>query len=959
MKFRFLNASLFLALIFVISSVAAFAAELESHRARLLMDSNWRFHLGDDWGLSENLAKAGESDGPAKTNFDDSDWRLLNLPHDWATELPFDKKANSEHGYKPIGSGFPQNSVGWYRRVFTLTDADRGKRLWLEFDGVYRDCRVFLNGFLLEHHESGYNSFRCDITDLASCGGKNVVAVRVDASQFEGWFYEGAGIYRHVWLEKTGPLAIAPNGTFVYSSFKTSAPEGAATLHLESQVVNSKSNSADAKVNWRILGPDEKVIADTTQSATMDSLETKTIGQTAEVSAPILWSPESPKLYKLITTVESGGNIVDRTETTFGIRTLAFDTTNGFILNGKPYVIKGVCLHQDHAGVGLALPDALQYFRVLKLKEAGCNAIRTSHNEPTEELLDACDHLGVLVMDENRRLGSDVQNLSYLKQQICRDRNHASVFIWSLANEEHSYQRTDVGARVFLTMQNLAHQLDPTRLCTAAMDGRADGKADGFSSVMDVQGFNYINRGDMDAFHKSNPAIPCIGTEEVSAYYTRGIYENTKTYQSAYDENKPDYGTTAEAWWTFYSARPWASGSFIWTGFDYRGEESPYHWPNISSEFGIVDACGFPKDVFYYYQSWWADKPVLHLMPHWNWKGRENQEIDVRCFSNCEEVELFLNGQSLGKKKMPKNSHLRWSVKYAPGTLSAKGYADGSVIAEEKIETTGAAAAVQLASDRSTIHADGEDVSVFSVSVVDAQGRVVPMANNLIHFELSGPGKIIGVGNGDPACHEPDIYWSQCAVHSVALDRSWRWKTVSNVRNQQQPEFGVNCDDSSWKVADVRSQDGPLHEHEQAVFRTRFQVTNKDLQSDAVELSLGRIDDDGFIYVNGQYVGDGHVSQMPAVFELKPFLHPGENIIAVGVANDLGPGGLSRGVTLKFRSLPPLLRWQRSVFNGLAQVLVQSVNQPGAIKLTATGEGLSAATKTIEAEPEKPRPSVP
>jgi beta-galactosidase len=952
MTFPFLRTLFFLLFISVTLNPPLFAAD-ESPRERISLDPGWKFHLGDEWGLCEDLAKAAQSSGPAGIHFNDFDWRSVNLPHDWVVELPFDPQADYNHGYKPVGRAYPKNSIGWYRRSFLLTGADLGKRLSLEFDGVYRDCRVYVNGYVLAHHESGYNGFRCDITDVANYEGKNVVTLRVDASEYEGWFYEGAGIYRHVWLEKTSPVAVAPDGIFVYSTFQNNLPDGPSTVHVDTQVLNAQNTPATATVTSEILNSDEQAVAGMKEVETMAPWENRKFGRTAEVASPSLWSPESPKLYKLVTTIESGGKIVDREETRFGIRTLGFDTTNGFSLNGHPYPIKGACLHQDHAGVGSALPDALQTFRIMKLKEMGCNAIRTSHNEPTAELLDACDRVGMLVMDENRRCGSDDQNLAYLQQQIVRDRNHPSVFIWSLANEEHAIQQSEVGARIIATMQNLAHQLDPTRLCTAAMDGRANGKADGFSSVLDVQGFNYIHRGDMDVFHRSNPDIPCIGTEETSAYYTRGVYQNTATYKSAYDENKPDYGTTAEQWWNYYSARPWASGSFMWTGFDYRGEESPFRWPNISSEFGSVDLCGFPKDVFYYYKSWWTEKPVLHLMPHWTWPGREGQDIDVRCFSNCEEVELFLNGVSLGRQKMPKNSHLQWMVKYAPGTLSAKGYVNGEVVAEDKVETAGAPASVQLVPDRGTIQADGGDVSVVTVSATDAQGRPVPIANNLIYLQLSGPGKIIGVGNGDPACHEPDVYIPKNSVRSVSLDEGWRWKPVPNV-HQNQPEFGTDYNDLSWETADVQSKQGQLQEHQQAVFRTSFAVTDKDLEGDAAELTFKQIDDDGFIYVNGVQVGKSHLREMPKSFDVKPFLHVGDNTIAVGVDNIGGPGGLTQGVTFDYQDQVPSPDWQRSLFNGLAEVLVQSTKDPGEIKLTAAAAGLSSADQVIESTAAKP-----
>ena len=398
------------------------------------------------------------------------------------------------------------------------------------------------------------------------------------------------------------------------------------------------------------------------------------------------------------------------------------------MLNGKPYTIKGTCNHQDHAGVGSAMPDALQYYRVEKLKEMGCNAIRTSHNPPTPELLEACDRLGLLVMDENRRMDTNEYEMNELKSLILRDRNHPSVFIWSLGNEEMYLQGTkgtneaitrdvahEAAIRVVTPMQNLAHELDPTRLCTVAMNG---GWGDGISTVIDAQGFNYHTR-DIDNFHKKFPAQPAIGTETASTRVTRGVYADDKTlgYVSAYGSNGVE---RAWQWWPYFATHPFTSGGFVWTGFDYRGEPTPYKWPCINSHFGLMDTCGFPKDIYYYYQSWWTDQPVLHLMPHWNWPGKEGQTVDVRCFSNCKEVELFLNGKSLGKQTMQPNWFLDWNVKYEPGVLSAKGYDDGRLVAETRAETTGAPAAIQLSPDRSTVNADGEDVSVVNVSVVDA-----------------------------------------------------------------------------------------------------------------------------------------------------------------------------------------------------------------------------------------------
>ena len=946
-----------------LATMNLFAADDSSPRERLLLDFGWKFHLGNEWGAGISWAKAGTGSGPASMSFSDASWRTVNLPHDWAVELPFDSTADGSHGFKPVGPGFPQTSVAWYRRTFDLPETDTGKRLWLEFDGVFRDCDVFVNGWFVGHHNSGYDSFRYDITDVANYGGKNIIAVKVDASQFEGWFYEGAGIYRHVWLVKTSPVAIAPDGIFVYSKFSNNIPEGQATIQLKAKVVNRRKDISVAEVNWNIISPDGKTIKESGTPETSEIAPESEIEFSREIDlkSPILWSPESPELYKLVTTVEVDGKVVDQKETEFGIRTVAFDPNQGFLLNGKPYELKGTCNHQDMAGVGAALPDRLQYFRVEKLKEMGCNAIRTSHNAPTPELLEACDHLGMLVMDENRLLGSDAANLARFEGQIRRDRNHPSVAIWSLANEEFTVQDTPAGKRVADTMQTLLRQLDPTRPITYAAPVGDDYEAN-INSVIEVRGWNYHVGPDMDNYHREHPDQPEVGTEQGSTVSTRGIYvtDPARGYVSAYDINAQPWSSTAESWWSYFAKRPWLSGGFIWTGFDYRGEPTPYGWPCINSHFGVMDMCGFPKDLYYYYQSWWTDKPVLHLLPHWNWPGKEGQDINVWCFSNCKEVELFLNGKSLGRKTMKPNSHLAWTVKYEPGTLSAQGYdKDGKLIATTKVETTGAPAAVQLEPDRATINADGEDVSVITVSIRDGQDRIVPVATNRVEFDLEGPGNILGVGNGDPSCHEPDIYLPKLRSQTVAINDNWRWKPVTNVYDSNLPELETGYDDSSWEKADPQSASGPLDGRAQAVFRGKIQVTGEQLNSESVELCFGMIDEDGWVYVNGRKAGESHDWQSSPSFDVKRLLHPGENVIAVAVANWNGLGGINKGVTLRLGEKPEIPQWQRSVFNGLAQIIVQSTKTPGEIKLTARAEGLSPATMVIQTRPCTPQPCVP
>jgi beta-galactosidase len=730
-------------------------------RERLLLDRNWRFHFGHasdpardfGYGKDSEFAKSGELFSPSSARFDASAWRALDLPHDWAVELPYvdDPELNS-YGDHPVGRDFPATSVGWYRRVFTLPASDAGRRISLDFDGIFRDATIALNGRLVGRNASGYAPYHADISDIATYGGTNVLVVRVDATEREGWFYEGAGIYRHTWLTKTTPVHVAHWGTFVTT---TTTRGGHAVVGVATDVDNDSDDPVTVRVRQTLRDPSgSAVISMTSAAVRIGPWDRATMTQRLPVSRPALWSVATPSLYTVDTVVESANAVVDHYTTPFGIRTMRFDANTGFWLNDQRVELQGTCNHQDHAGVGSALPDRLQSYRVERLKAMGCNAYRTSHNPPTPELLDACDRLGLLVLDETRMFSPEPEGLSQLERMVRRDRNHPSVFAWSLANEEGADQGNARGARMISTMRRHVRQLDPTRPVTAAMNG---GWGKGFTDVVDVQGFNYF-LGDIDAIHHAFPAKPMMGTEVASTLSTRGIYANDKQrgYMSAYDVNKPGWGATAEGWWPYFAARPFLAGGFVWTGFDYRGEPTPYEWPCTSSHFGIMDTCGFPKDNFYYYRAWWDATPSLHLFPHWNWAGREGQPIDVWVHANVERVELLLNGTSLGTQQVPRQSHVQWTVPYAPGTIEARGFhGDTQVLTDTRV-TTGPASAVTLRADRATINADGQDVAVIIVQVVDAQGRVVPTADDQIVFAISGAGTLIGVGNGNPSSHEPD-----------------------------------------------------------------------------------------------------------------------------------------------------------------------------------------------------------
>ena len=767
-------------------SIARAAATDEggaSPRQRLLLDFDWRFHLGNtsdqtlDFGYGAprregTFAKASFVAEVGEHDFDDSSWRLLDLPHDWAVELPFiatektysegseQKLVNYGEGRKPIGRDFSATSIGWYRRKIVLPSGTEGKRVHLEFDGVFRDAVVILNNHFIGRNLSGYAPFSFDITDYLVPGKPNQLTLRVDATLAEGWFYEGTGIYRHVWLTIADPLHVPQWGSFV------SATPGAAgtQVRVETEVANHSDRPESVLLSTVITDPSgASVLTVQSEPQKIGPWESAVILSQGVVNSPALWSCEQPNLYRALTTVQAGTGLTDQVQTTFGIRSIRFDADKGFFLNDKPVKIKGTCNHQDHAGVGSALPDQLQQDRVELLRASGSNACRTSHNPPTPEFLDACDRAGMLVMDETRLMASTPEGLSQLERLIKRDRNHPSIILWSLANEEPD-QGSQVGAHIVTSMKRTAKRLDPTRPVTAAMNG---GWGRGITNVVDVQGFNYAGAGgeggagtgkNIDAFHRKFPALPTIGTETASVWTTRGIYKKdpAKAFATGYDTDYPGYTMSAEGWWTVYAEREYLAGGFAWTGFDYRGEPSPFDDSGISSPMGMLDLCGFPKDSYFYYRSWWQAEPVVHLFPHWNWAGQEGRNVDVWCYSNLDEVELFVNGRPAGKTIMRRNSHVQWKVLYQPGRIEARGYRGGKAVLASIRETTGPAATLKLTPNRPAMRANREDLTSVKVEALDSKGRLVPIAANLVQFKLQGAGRLVGVGNGDPGCHEAD-----------------------------------------------------------------------------------------------------------------------------------------------------------------------------------------------------------
>jgi beta-galactosidase len=764
------------------SAAVSAALAAAGPRRRELMDAHWLFQAQRVSPSHHPLAArqaASVAIPETAADFNDAAWRVVQLPHDYIVEGKYSPKAHRGHGFLPV---YP----AWYRKHFHLPAADSGKSVWIDFEGVYRDAHVYLNGQFLGRHGGGYTPFRFDISKAANFGGNNVLAVHVDPTKFEGWWYEGGGIYRHVWLNVADHVHVEPWGVYVVSEVHDVAAQPSADLTISTSVVNQSQEQQPCTIQSDIFDPLGNSIATMSGELTIAAGQSANLKQIVQLPHVSLWSLEDRNIYTLVTQVYRGGALVDSHTQRFGIRTLRYDAKTGFYLNEKHVELQGTCNHQDFVGVGIGAPDSLWYWRVRKLKEIGCNAIRCSHNIMAPAFYDACDELGMLVMDENRRLGDGYgekthvgepyKKMWHVDEMVLRDRNHPSIIMWSLCNEEYMVQNTSYGKKVFAALMKSVHQYDRTRPITCAMSGNWskarthgwDATEDfqhlhGFETVENLQGCNY-DPFNYDRFHRAYPHLRMFGSEIGSNTSDRGVYKTDipAGLVSAYHGNP-------QKSWQPVATRPFIAGGFVWTGFDYRGEPTPCGWPSINSHFGLLDMCGFRKDVAMYYQAWWGDKPLVHIFPHWNWPGQEGKTIRVWCYSNCDEIELRVNGISHGRKKMPRLLHLQWDVQYQPGHIEAYGYNKGVLTALHRIETTGTPAAILLTPDRYTLRADGQDTVPVAVSLVDSAGRIVPTANNRVRFSVSGAGINAGVGNGDPACLEPNQAAFRSAFNGLCM----------------------------------------------------------------------------------------------------------------------------------------------------------------------------------------------
>ncbi len=796
----------------VLSFVVQARAE-DSVRTRQRIDFDWKF-------LQSN------ADNAQVVNYDDSKWQAVNLPHDWSIYGPFDVNAAAGRygGYLPTG-------IGWYRKNLHVPDSDKGKQLALEFDGIYEYSQVWINGHLLGLRPYGFISFIYDITPYVNFGGDNTIAVQVDNSrQTNCRWYSGSGIYRDVWLITTDALRIPQWGTYVTTP-KVSADN--ATVNLVAQVDNRRAQAASYDYVCTILDGDGKEVQSSSGSGQVAAGDSGQLSAQLSVDHPKLWSIDTPSLYTLRVQLKSGGNIIDQYDTPFGIRDIEYDVNKGFSINGQHVKLNGVCLHGDGGAVGTAVPPGIWRRRLMELREMGCNAIRASHNPPDPDFLDLCDQLGFCVMDEAFDEWADrktqvSQGYHTLFREwhdrdvtdfVLRDRNHPSVVLWSAGNEIPD-QTNPHGAAVATELVGLFHKLDPTRPVTAACDNvYAEPRSayPEFLAALDIVGYNYVDRWRDRAYlyysidRQAYPQRKFIGTEDSSMGGVRGNYGNPfvsptlpTTQPVATQPTVPTRGPAAlaatnlrrarstpyprinvEQLWGFVGAYDYVCGDFMWTGIDYLGEAG------VGSSSGPIDSAGFKKDGFYFYQSRWTTQPMVHVFPHWNWSGYEGQVLPVYCYTNCDSVELFVNGKSYGVKgfgfmlegaqgrnrtnpsarrtRTTSDLHLEWDVVYEPGTLKVVGMKDGQVAATEEIATTGGPAAIDVQADKTDLAADGRDVAHLTVKVVDDKGRTVPTASTALTFDVQGAAQLIGVDSGSMSIDEPFKANHRKAFNGLAL----------------------------------------------------------------------------------------------------------------------------------------------------------------------------------------------
>jgi beta-galactosidase len=816
MKRTFILSSL---LILTIMSVSVALIAQESPRTRESFNQGWKFvkffNASDEAALTDK-----EPVNLQLPSVRDNAWRSVDLPHDWAIEGPFSDTLENNTGL------LPWKGIGWYRKHFTISENDKGKRIYIDFDGAMANAKVWLNGKYVGEWRYGYTSFRLDLTPYMITGKENVIAVRLDTKNWDSRWYPGAGIYRNVWLVKTSQLQISHNGVFCTTpEIKKEKAMLSVQAEVESHLNEPVPVSVKAfvyKLNDKFESAGTPVAESVVASATVEGMMKHSFSLDIPVKDPVLWDINKPELYKVEVIVMQGKNVTDRYETNFGFRTLNFTARNGFFLNGKRVEIRGVCNHHDLGALGAAFNTRAAARQLEILKEMGCNAIRTSHNPPAPELVDLCDKMGFLIMVEAFdawRIGKkpkdynlifDAWHVEDLKAMVRRDRNHPSVFMWSIGNEIPD----QINPYLAKELNSIVKSEDNTRPVTSGCDHGESG-TNGFQKTLDIFGINYhVYGNEYEKFFglKDNENLGIYSSESASTLSSRGeyffpiklgdLYNNLPgkgIFQiTSYDVAYPAWASTVEQQWTLLDKFPAVYGEFVWTGFDYIGEPTPYDgdltglkpsdWgykeilkmlelegvkevPSRSSYFGILDLAGFKKDRFYLYQSRWRpEMPMAHILPHWNWPERKGMITPVHVYTSGDEAELFLNGKSLGKKKKGEFEYrLKWDVVYQPGELKVIAYKNGIKWAEDVVRTTDKASALSMAADRPSVNPDGVDLIYVTVRIEDKNKLLVPKSNNQLNFSIEGPGRIIATDNGDATSHELFQAKSKKAYNGLCL----------------------------------------------------------------------------------------------------------------------------------------------------------------------------------------------
>ena len=835
---------------------------------RIEFNTGWHFKLEKDidWNCGLGFAKYGEASGGGARFLENNNWEEVTLPHDFALYLPKDRRANTFAGGRPVpyySRFFLEEhtvldelySIGWYRREFDFNPEWKGKRIYITFDGIYRDATIIVNGVFFDRHLSGYVGITLDITDHLFENEKNSIAVRVDATSPEGWWYEGAGIYRGVYLDVAEQIHILPNELFIKSGID-------GEVDVSVKLASFSEGDEVETLSLSVLSPSGECVANTVIRSRLSAGDEVTAHARLRVNSPLLWHPNSPTLYTL--RIEG----TDVCEEKFGFRSFEFDAERGFLLNGEPYKLRGACVHQDFGGVGVALSDNLQYYKIKRLKDMGVNAYRASHHAPSPVILRACDELGMLVMDETRTFGTSPEAKRQLTALVKRDRNHPSVFIWCIGNEEFCVENKEISFRLAEGMKRIIHDLDGTRPITYA--GENGPNFVGANRAAEVRGVNYVRNGAahwLEEYHNEHKEQPIIGTEEASFVVSRadGITDIGSGRLACTGDVTMMWGSTPKGWVKFYEKRPWMSGGFMWTGFDYRGEPNPFYYSNVSSSFGTIDLCGMEKPPFYYYKAWWTDEPTVKIAEPW--KYTEGEDVTVTVFTNLDEVELFINERSVGRQRVARFDVARFNVKYEAGRLVAVGAKNGIRYADVKQSWE---KAENLTVYTELLPESDTDIGIAEINAFDAEGRLVYDAAERISLEIEG-GSIVGVGNGNPQdmyyevqCDELD-YIELCSFNSEDGTYFQPHKTANNLVGRRdfvyREEKAEGFDDDFRIVAAFNTRDLGK---EEKTFKTSFVG-----KYEYVEFE--RIDSDAEIFLNGKKVGDNFVSYRVTGNHVRPY----------------------------------------------------------------------------------------